>query len=57
MKNTSENRDKLARHVVDNMTVEQLRERLFQDLYEAYQDDDIFNSDWEDYLTDEDSEV
>ena len=55
--NSPENRAKLADAVINGMTVEQMKEFIFQDLYELYEDEDIFDSEWEDHLTDEDLEV
>ena len=34
--NTPENREKLAQHVVSNMSLEEILERLFDDLVEEY---------------------
>ena len=55
--NSPENRAKLADAVINSMTVEEMKEFIFQDLYELYRDDDIFDNTWEDYLTEEDLEV
>ena len=55
--NSPENRAKLADAVINGMTVEQMKEFIFQDLYELYEDEEIFDIEWEDHLTDEDLEV
>ena len=55
--NSPENRAKLADAVINSMTVEEMKEFIFQDLYELYEDEDIFDSEWEDHLTNEDLEV
>jgi len=34
--NTPENREKLAQHIISNMSLEEILERLFDDLVEEY---------------------
>lgn len=53
IKNTHENRLKLATHVADNMTYEQMKQFIIDGLYNLYEcDDDPFLDNWDEHFGD-----